>query len=124
MTHEYTLLVGGLVLASASDPPASAIAWAEGVVLAVGSDVEIRAISRVDSSVIDAGGAFVLPLGPDGMAVWPPTTTIEIGGPADLALVEDDPRLRGDRFELVGIVRAGRVVRDWRATTGGGRDLG
>jgi predicted amidohydrolase YtcJ len=68
MTHEYTLLVNGTVLtmdgASPADPigrRANAVAIAGDRILAVETDVEVRAISRGDSHVVDLGGRTVIP---------------------------------------------------------------
>ncbi|HEY5629123.1 MAG TPA: hypothetical protein VIR16_06400, partial [Candidatus Limnocylindrales bacterium] len=59
MTHEYTILLGGRVhvtpaLPGAGDRPEAwgqasgptAIAWADGTVLAVGTDAAVRSMSR------------------------------------------------------------------------------
>ena len=40
VTHEYALLVGGLVLPGGTEPDATALAWAGGTVLAIGSDAD------------------------------------------------------------------------------------
>lgn len=109
MTHEYTLLVGATVLPGGDAPACEAIAWAHGTLLAVGSEAEVRAISRGDSHVLVARGGFVVPL----------EAPLEVGGPADLAVVDRDPRLEGtggdDRppARTVALVRAGRVVAGW-----------
>ncbi len=112
MTHRYTLLVGGSVLAGADAPPATAIAWAHDTVLAIGSDEDVAAISRGDSPVVDLGGATVVPLGRDGDLRWPPEAVLEVGGPADLAVLDDDPRRTLPTRELRprALVRSGRVV--------------
>jgi len=114
VTHRYTLLVGGIVISGRDAPDASAIAWAEGTVLALGSDEEVRAISRGDSHVFDLGGACVVPLGEAGDATWPIDATLEIGGRADLAVVERDPRRlgvpAGEQLAALALVRDGRVV--------------
>lgn len=68
------------------------MAWAEGVVLLLGTDDDVRAISRGDSTVVDLRGAFVVPLGADDRVEWPPSATLEIGGPADFAILREDPR--------------------------------
>ena len=93
MTHEYTILTGGTVLAGKGAPGCTAIAWAHDTVLLVGSDAEVRAISRGDSHFVDIGGLVVVPLG----------KTLEIGGPADLKLL-------GASSNVIAVVRAGRVV--------------
>ena len=82
MTHEYTILTGATVLPGSGRDPCEAIAWAEGTVLALGSEAEVRAISRGDSHLIAYPGAFVVPLG----------EVLEIGGPADLMVLAGDPR--------------------------------
>lgn len=111
MTHEYTLLVGGLVLTGADGPDVAAIAWAHGTVLALGTEGEVRAISRGDSHGLDADGGFIVPIGEDGAVQWPPTSTLEVGGPADLAVLAADPRLSAASLPLVrAVVRGGHVV--------------
>lgn len=101
MTHLYTLLTGGTVLPGGDAPTATAIAWAGDTVLAVGSDQTVRAISRGDSHAFDLAGAFVVPLG-EG--------TLEIGGRADLAVLDGDPRDGATPPPTLAIVRGGRVV--------------
>jgi predicted amidohydrolase YtcJ len=112
MTHLYTLLVGGNVLARADAPPATAIAWAHDTVLAIGRDEDVAAISRGDSRLVDLAGATVLPLGPSGDLRWPPAGVLEVGGPADLAVLDEDPRSRTSpaALEPSALVRSGRVV--------------
>jgi len=99
VTHLYTLLVGGVVLPGGGQPSCSAIAWAEDLVLALGSDEEVMSLSRGDSTLIDLAGAFVVPLA-EG--------TLEVGGPADLELLATDPRTSAP--QTLAIVRAGHVV--------------
>ena len=114
MTHEYTLAVGGSVIPGDGQPEVSALAWAEGTLLALGSDEEVRAISRGDSHVVDLHGAFVIPLEADGVARWPTDATLAVGGPADLAVLRNDPRgPRTDPAALnaVAVLRRGHVVR-------------
>jgi hypothetical protein len=94
VTHEYTLLVGGRVIRGDDAPDATAIAWAADTILAIGSDDEVRAISRGDSHVVDLAGATVMP--PES------GTALEPGGPADLAILADG--------RAVAVVRGGRVV--------------
>jgi len=95
MTHEYTILFGGVVLPGGEAPPATAIAWAEDTVLAVGSDTAVRSISRGDSRFVDLHGARVEPA-EDGAVLEP-------GSRADLVVLETDHR-------LIAVLRAGRVV--------------
>jgi len=109
MSHRYTLLLGGTILPAADEPPASAMAWAEGVVLAIGSDESVRGISRGDSTFVDLAGRFVVPLGPSDTPAWPPVARLEIGGAADLAVLANDPRTAGPG-KPVAVIRAGHVV--------------
>jgi hypothetical protein len=112
MTHEYTLLVGATVLPGGATPPCRALAWAAGTILALGTEAEIRAMSRGDSHVMALPGRFVAPLG----------EPLEIGGPADLLVLATDPRLRGvepgaggeewaqSGPRRVAVIRGGHVV--------------
>ncbi len=61
MTHQYVIALGGRVLGSDSEgePVATAIGWAAGGVLAVGSDTDVRSISRGDSTFIDVRGCII-----------------------------------------------------------------
>jgi len=93
VSHLYTLLVGGVVRPGGGAPDASAIAWAHDTVLMIGSDEDVRAISRGDSHVVDIGGLVVVPLG----------ETLEIGGPADLKVLDA-------KSNSIAVVRVGRVV--------------
>ncbi|MDQ1324127.1 MAG: hypothetical protein QG587_1463, partial [Chloroflexota bacterium] len=120
MTHEYTLLLGGTVITGGSGPDAEAIAWAADTVLALGSEMEVRSISRGDSHVVRIPGRFVVPLAPGANLTWPTDATLEIGGPADLAVLAGDPRVAtsmegasSQSVEVVAIVRAGRVETGW-----------
>jgi cytosine/adenosine deaminase-related metal-dependent hydrolase len=114
VTHRYTLAIHGTVLAGPDEPEVTAIAWAEGTVIALGDDADVRAISRGDSHVVDLGGACVVPLGTGPEAAWPAAARLEVGGPADLAILEidpRDPRAAGPRSpSAIALVRAGRVV--------------
>ncbi|MEO7333384.1 MAG: hypothetical protein ABIZ71_05530 [Gemmatimonadales bacterium] len=116
MTHEYTLLVGGVVIRGGDEPDATAIAWAADTVLAIGSDAEVRAISRGDSHFSELLGATVIPLGGGGEPRWPTDATLEVGGPADLAVLRVDPRAAGGPgsgdgpLETLALIRGGRVV--------------
>ncbi len=133
MTHEYTLLVGGVVITGGPGPDATAIAWAEDTILALGSDAEVRSISRGDSRFIDLQGAFVVPLAPgagaaspEADAAWPTDAVLELGGPADLAVVDRDPRLGSDAtaglppVRTLALVRSGRVVAGWPSPSDAG----
>jgi predicted amidohydrolase YtcJ len=95
VTHLYTLLLGGTVIPGGGQPDVSAIAWAGDIVIALGSDEDVRAISRGDSYFVDLRGAVVVPL---------EEATLEVGGPADLAVLSADPR------KTLAVVRGGRVV--------------
>jgi predicted amidohydrolase YtcJ len=113
VTHLYTILTGGLVLPAPDGMPVTAIAWAGDTVIGLGSDAEMRGLSRGDSWFVDLGGACVVPLG-DGDAAWPVDATLEVGSRADLAVLQHDPR-GGDpgatvRPSAVALVRGGRVV--------------
>ncbi|HET9757381.1 MAG TPA: hypothetical protein VFP66_12815 [Candidatus Limnocylindrales bacterium] len=113
MTHRYTLLIRGTVISGRDEPDVPAIAWAADTVIALGSDDDVRGISRGDSHVIDLRGATVVALdGPD--VLWTPDATLEVGGHADLAVLESDPRRMdapaGQRMSALAVVRGGRVV--------------
>ncbi len=95
MTHEYTILFGGVVLPGGEAQPATAIAWAEDTILAVGTDESVRSISRGDSRFVDLGGASVVPV--EAGAV------LEPGSRADLTVLAKDRR-------PIAVLRAGRVV--------------
>jgi predicted amidohydrolase YtcJ len=95
VTHLYTLLLGGTVIPGGGQPEVSAIAWAGDMVIALGSDADVRAISRGDSHFVDLAGALVVPLG-EG--------TLEVGGPADMAVLSADQR------KTLAVVRGGRLV--------------
>jgi predicted amidohydrolase YtcJ len=114
MTHRYTLLIRGTVISGRDEPDVTAIAWAADTVIALGSDDEVRGTSRGDSHVIDLGGASVVALGEGPDARWPPDTTLEVGGRADLAVLESDPRLvdpqAQHRLPALALVRGGLVV--------------
>jgi predicted amidohydrolase YtcJ len=114
VTHRYTLLVGGTVIPGRDEPDVTAIAWAEDTVIALGSDDEIRGVSRGDSHLVDLGGATVVPLGVGPDACWPVDTILEVGGRADLAVLRRDPRAAGvaagQEPGPLAVVRRGRVV--------------
>lgn len=117
MTHLYTLLVGGTVIPGGGQPDASAIAWAEGVVIAMGGDDMVRAVSRGDSDLLHLQGAIVIPLAAESDACWPVRVTLEVGGPADLAILNRDPREAGGHpsvdleADVLALIRGGRLVR-------------
>lgn len=98
MTHEYTILVGAVVVPGGAAPDCTAIAWADDTVLAVGSDAEVRAISRGDSHVHELAGAVVRPADENGR--------LEVGGPADL------------RVQAPGTATAAAVIRGGRVVEG------
>ncbi len=102
MTHEYTLLVGATVLPGGDAPACEALAWAAGTILALGSEADVRAMSRGDSHVMALPGRFIVPL--DGV--------LEVGAAADLAVLDRDPRLAdgGGPATIVAVVRGGHVV--------------
>jgi predicted amidohydrolase YtcJ len=114
VTHQYTLLIRGTVISGRDEPDVSAIAWAADTVIALGSDDDVRGTSRGDSHVIDLAGAIVVGLGQGADVHWPPDSTLEVGGPADLAVLESDPRRSdapaGQRLSALALVRGGRVV--------------
>ena len=114
MTHESTVLLGGTVMSDQGGSAVSAIAWAGDTVIAIDDDEAVRGISRGDSHFFDLQGAWVLPLGDRPEAVWPTDARLEVGGMADLVVVErplggpeptDEPELR-----TIALVRGGRVV--------------
>lgn len=98
MTHEYTIATGGSVV---TDPAsgagtATAIAWAADTVLAVGTDAEMRALSRGDSIFLDLAGATV-------SAAEPAGGPLATGDRADLELIAPDgtpiARVLAGRFD-------------------------
>lgn len=113
MTHRYTLLVGGTVISGRDEPDSSAIAWAVDTVIALGSDDDVRRTSRGDSHVIDLRGASVVALGEGPDVLWPAEARLEVGGRADLAVLESDPRRLDSSagpLSVIALVRGGRVV--------------
>jgi pimeloyl-ACP methyl ester carboxylesterase len=119
VTHEYTLLLGCTVITGRPGPDAAAIAWAADTVLALGSEMEVRSISRGDSHVVRFPGRFVVPLAPGADVAWPTDAILELGGPADLAVLDRDPRValaddgRSLEAHVIALVRAGHVVTGW-----------
>jgi hypothetical protein len=112
VTHEYTILTGGLVLPGPEGSACSAIAWADAVILAIGADEEVRAISRGDSHFHELRGMAVVPLGAGDRIHWPPDGRLEVGGPADMALLDGDPRSPSSEHSppgLVAVIRGGHV---------------
>lgn len=95
MTHEYTLLVGGVVRPGGGAPEATALAFAHDTVLAVGSDAAIHGISRGDSRVVELRGRVVLP----GEGV-----VLASGAPASFSVIDA-------AAVEVAVVIDGRVVR-------------
>ncbi|MEW6223004.1 MAG: hypothetical protein AB1627_00090 [Chloroflexota bacterium] len=122
MTHEYVIGLRGVVLGAVPDagtpagPSPTAVAWAADRMLAVGTDDEVRGISRGDSTFLDLAGCAVMPLPSDVVAAerlvraavargrpFDPVrlladagllaadATIEVGAPADLAFWTADP---------------------------------
>ena len=86
MTHEYTIATGGRVVTLAALPAATAIAWAADTILATGTDAEMRALSRGDSTFLDLAGAVVSATSPAG-------GPLATGDPADLDLHTPDGEL-------------------------------
>ncbi len=86
MTHEYTIATGGRVVTPAGQPTATAIAWAADTILATGTDAEVRALSRGDSTFLDLAGAVVT-------ATTPAGAPLATGDPADLDLHTPDGAL-------------------------------
>lgn len=110
MTHRYTLLVGGTVIAGAGRH-CTAIAWADDTIIALGTDDEVRAVSRGDSQLVDLRGAVVVPYAEGAGGPVSIDATLEVGGPADLALLSGDPRrVEATAVERIAVVRGGEVV--------------
>ena len=113
MSHRYTLSIRGTVISGRDGPDVTAIAWAADTVIALGSD-EVRGTSRGSSHVIDLAGSGVVALWERPDVLWPPDATLEVGGRADLAVLESDPRRMdapaGQGMSALAVVRGGRVV--------------
>lgn len=138
VTHEYTILHGGTILSGAAGTPAAtAIAYAHGIVLAVGDDASVRSTSRGDSTFVDLEGLVVVPLaaaergsesirrllrnGEDPTARAAPLAAgdeddpsgwLVPGSPADFAILSADPTTlppdRASEIAVVATVRGGR----------------
>ncbi len=137
MTHEYVIGLGGIVAPYAGDAvpgePATAIAWAADRILAIGSDADVRSISRGDSIFLDLAGCVVTPLpgdparaegllrdggsrmdGADRLervlvdaGLLAPDAGLEPGSPADLAFWAGDPVIRLRATVIGGAFTAG-----------------
>jgi predicted amidohydrolase YtcJ len=128
MTHEYTVATGGHILGGTGTGSATALAWAEHTILAVGDDSEVRAVSRGDSTFLDLAGRAVS-AGTDAAAatrqlreavahrragaIADLVEVIEPGSAADLLLWSCDPRTlapdEAAELVVVGVVRDGRL---------------
>lgn len=108
MTHEYVILRGGRVVPRRDEPDATAIAWARDTILFVGTDEDATGISRGDSHFHELDGAVVLPIDATGRPD-PTAGILEIGAPADFAIVDADPRA-DPSARVIALVRGGRVV--------------
>jgi len=135
VTHEYVIGLSGRIVPRPDIGPAStAIAWAADRILAVGSDAQVRAISRGDSVFLDLAGCTVTPLpgepatldvvatrdaDPDQLVErliaagrLDPSDRLEPGSRADLAFwrratVDVAAGIPGQGWRVVAIVRAG-----------------
>jgi predicted amidohydrolase YtcJ len=108
VSHLYVILRGGTVVPGPGEPDATAIAWARDTILIVGSDEDATGISRGDSDFHELEGSVVVPLDASGRPD-PVGGVLEIGGQADLAVLDADPRVVGSA-SVVALVRGGRVV--------------
>jgi len=128
MSHQYTIATRGVVLSTGLTPNPTALAWADGTVLAVGDDAAVRALSRGDSTFVDlAGRAVSAGTDPDtavdrlrgAVASGAAGTAadalprLEPGSPADLLIWSSDPRrlepADAASLSVVGVVRGGRL---------------
>lgn len=112
MTHEYTVLIGGIIIPGGDQADVSAIAWADDTILALGGDGDVLAISRGNSHVHDLRGAVVVPLAAGSDTAWSAAARLEVGGRADLAVLLHDPRVEAPHGlgEALALVRGGHVV--------------
>ena len=125
MTHEYTVATNGVVLGSSTGGTATALAWAEDTILAVGDDPTVRAVSRGDSTFIDLAGRAVSAGHDVAGATRQMRETVrrgdpdlqvgelEPGAPADLLIWSHDPRRlapgAADQLHVVGTVAGGHL---------------
>ena len=125
MTHEYTVATGGLVLGGGTGAKATALAWAEDTILAVGDDATVRAVSRGDSTFVDLAGRAVS-AGRDAVeatrrlraAVRTGSSELDLeelepGTAADLLIWSHDPRAlapkEAEQLHVVATVVGGRL---------------
>jgi len=112
MSHEYTIATRGLVLGTGLTPDPTALAWADGTILAVGDDAAVRALSRGDSTFVDLAGRAVSG-GTDPDTAVDRLPRLEPGSPADLLIWSSDPRhlepTDAASLSVVGVVRGGRL---------------
>ncbi len=124
MTHEYVVLVGGRVIQGGGRPDVSAVAWAADTILALGTDDEVRSISRGDSRLVSIVGATIIPIADPLNPAWSSDGRLDVGGRADVAVLDRDPRTRGDAGSgdagardpgstprVIAVIAGGRVVR-------------
>ena len=94
--------------------------------LAIGDDDGVRGISRGDSLVVYLDGLTVGPIGHGPAAAWPTDATLEVGGMADLAILDRDPRDVDPAADpspaVIAEIRSGRVTAG--ALPGGAARLG
>jgi predicted amidohydrolase YtcJ len=130
MTHEYTVATNGIVLGGSTRGTATALAWAEDTILAVGDDTTVRAVSRGDSTFVDlAGRAVSAGLDPADATEQMReavrrgdrelgVAALEPGSPADLLIWSHDPRGLdpggADLLHVVGTVVGGHL--SWQAS--------
>lgn len=115
VTHEYWILVGGTVMRGSGQPDSTAIAWAGDTILALGSDDEVRAISRGDSHVASLSGAVVSPVTSGSDPRPTPDGALDVGGAASFAILTErppsTPEGHVDAGSVVAIVIRGRLTR-------------